>query len=233
MERLVLVHGSVLGGEATWSRQASLADRYELVVLNRPGFPPGPPVERIDFVEDGRWLAERLEPGDHLAGHSYGGVICLYAAAAAPALASLTLVEPPAFGIAAADPAVAAFIERVAAHWAAAPREPRAFLEGFLALVGSPLRLPDPLPPALEQGARLLMVERGPQEAEPPLDALDALPFPKLVVSGGHHAAFEAVCDVLERRLHAERAVVEGAGHAIPAAAGFNEVLADFLGRSA
>ena len=34
-----------------------------------------------------------------------------------------------------------------------------------------------------------------------PLDELAAAPFPKLVISGGHNAAFDAVCDVLEERL--------------------------------
>jgi pimeloyl-ACP methyl ester carboxylesterase len=76
------------------------------------------------------------------------------------------------------------------------------------------------------------MAERGPWEAEIPLGALRALPFPKLVVSGAHHAAFDAICDVLERELRAERAVVPGAGHAVQRAPGFNDVLADFLARA-
>ena len=49
MERLVLVHGSVVGGRGTWRTQAPLAERFELVVLERPGFPPNPPVDRVDF----------------------------------------------------------------------------------------------------------------------------------------------------------------------------------------
>src|SRR5687768_15273588 len=96
MERLVLVHGSVSNGPATWGAQRPLADRFELVVLNRPGFPPGPPVERVDFEEHAEWVAAALRPGDHLCGHSYGGVVSLLAAAAAPELRSLTVIEPPA-----------------------------------------------------------------------------------------------------------------------------------------
>jgi len=69
-------------------------------------------------------------------------------------------------------------------------------------------------------------------EADIPLDALAAAPFPKLVVSGDHNAAFEAVCDVLEERLAAERAGLPGAGHSIPRAPGFNDLLADFINRS-
>jgi hypothetical protein len=74
------------------------------------------------------------------------------------------------------------------------------------------------------------MVERGPWTAEIPLDELAATPFPKLVVSGGHSAAFEAVCDVLEERLGAQRAVLPGAGHAVQLLGEpFNELLAAFI----
>jgi hypothetical protein len=63
VQRVVFVHGSVVNGDATWAAQTALRDRYELVLLNRPGFPPGPPVERVDFEEHGAWVAERLAPG--------------------------------------------------------------------------------------------------------------------------------------------------------------------------
>jgi hypothetical protein len=85
----------------------------------------------------------------------------------------------------------------------------------------------------LLQGARTLMVERPPWEAEPPLDELAAAPWPKLVVSGAHSDAFEAVCDVLELRLGAERAVLPGAGHSIPRLGEpFNALLESFVGRA-
>ncbi len=78
------------------------------------------------------------------------------------------------------------------------------------------------------------MVERPPWEAEIPLDALAAPPFPTLVVSGGHDPAFDAVCDVLERRLGAERAVIPGAGHSVQrTGAQFNEHLEAFLAAAA
>ena len=54
------------------------------------------------------------------------------------------------------------------------------------------------------------MRERGPWEAEIPLADLAALGLPTLVVSGAHHPAFEAICDVLERELRAERVVDPG-----------------------
>ena len=76
------------------------------------------------------------------------------------------------------------------------------------------------------------MIERVPWEAVIALEELAAATFPKLVVSGSHSEAFEAVCDALEEGLGAERQVVEGTGHSIPRAPGFNEALTDFLTRA-
>jgi hypothetical protein len=79
----------------------------------------------------------------------------------------------------------------------------------------------------------MLMVERSPAEAVIPFDELGAAPFPKLVVSGGHSAAFEAVCDVLEERLGAERAVLPGAGHSVQRLGEpFNDLLTTFVERA-
>jgi hypothetical protein len=73
------------------------------------------------------------------------------------------------------------------------------------------------------------MVERFPWEADPPLDDIAARSYDKLVASGGWSPAFDAVCDVLEERLGAARAVIPGAGHNPQAAPGFNERLLEFL----
>jgi pimeloyl-ACP methyl ester carboxylesterase len=228
IDRLVLVHGSVRNGDFAWSGQHELAAHFELVILNRPGFPPNPPEERIDFEDHARWVAERLQPEDHLCGHSYGAVIALFAAVLARGLRSLIVIEPPAFGLA-DDPEVAAFAERQKAFWSDGPSETRAFLSGFYALSGRDVELPEPLPPDLEQGAQALTVQRGPWEAKPPLAKLAAEPYPKLVVSGGWSPVFEKVCDVLEKRLAAERTVIRGAGHNVQRAPGFNDALLSFL----
>jgi len=73
------------------------------------------------------------------------------------------------------------------------------------------------------------MAERPPWDAEIPLDELAATGFPKLVISGAHHPAFDAVCDMLETRLGAERAVLPGAGHSLARAPGYTERLLAFL----
>jgi pimeloyl-ACP methyl ester carboxylesterase len=234
VERLVLVHGSVVGGRGTWAAQRPLADRFELLVLDRPGFPPNPPAARVDFEADALLVAELLEQGDHLVGHSYGGVVALLAAAARPErLRSLTVIEPPATRVAAGDPAVDAFAAAGRALYAsAATSDPETFLRRFLAAVGSQFDPPTPLPPELEQGARALAVERGPWEADVPLEELATATFPKLVVSGAHQAAFDAICDVLERDLPAERVVLPGYGHVVQRHPQFNDRLADFVDRA-
>ena len=234
MERLVLVHGSVVGARMTWTVQQPLAERFELVVVERPGFPPNPPADRVDFESDAALVAGMLEPGDHLVGHSYGAVISLLAAAQKPAaVRSLAVIEPPATRVAAGNPAVDEFAAAGEALYAAAARDdPETFLRKFLVAVGSALNPQSPLPPELEQGARALQVERGPWEAEIPLDVLAAAPFPKLVFSGNHSPAFEGICDVLEKRLPAERVVLEGFGHTVQRHPDFNDQLAAFVGRA-
>jgi pimeloyl-ACP methyl ester carboxylesterase len=236
MERVVLVHGSVTGGRATWGAQrAALRDRFALVVLERPGFPPSPPVTHVDFDEHAALVAEELGDGAHLVGHSYGGVISLLAAARRPAaVRSLTVIEPPCMDVARGEPAVDRFVAEGERWWREGPTDdPEAFLRGFLRYVGSSFDPPSPLPPALEQGAQTLIVERHPWEAVIPLDRLAAAPFPKLVVSGDHHAAFDAVCDVLETRLGAARAVFAGFGHNPQRHPQFNGALSRFIGRAA
>lgn len=212
---LVLVHGSGSPGWGTWEAQRPLADRYRLVLPHRGGYPPNPPLELIDFEVQADEIAELLEPGTHLVGHSYGGVVSLLAAARVPdRVASLTVIEPPAFGVARGNPAVESLIERLTPIFGE-PHEPRAFLIAFLSAVGSNMVPPDPLPPPMEASVRASMVERPPWEAEVPFGTLVAAGFPVLVVSGAHNAAFDAVCDVLEERLGAERAVIPGAGHSV------------------
>jgi pimeloyl-ACP methyl ester carboxylesterase len=228
--RVVLIHGSVGNGDATWAPVQRLAEQFELVVPNRGGYPPNPPLERIDFEEQAVELEPLLGDGAHLVGHSYGGVISLLIAARrADAVRSLTVSEPPAFGVARGEPEVERLVSELKTFLAAGPHEPAEYLRGFLAIVGSAVPQPDPLPPALEQGAQAAQVERPPWEAEIPFEELAAAPFPKLVISGAHNAAFDAVCDVLERRLGAERAVLPGAGHSLPRAPGYPERLAEFL----
>jgi pimeloyl-ACP methyl ester carboxylesterase len=89
---------------------------------------------------------------------------------------------------------------------------------------------PSQLPEELVRGVELLKRERPSWEAEIPLDRLASAGFPVLVVSGGHSAAFDAVCDALSAALSAERAVISGRGHTVPSTgAPYNKRLEVFL----
>jgi pimeloyl-ACP methyl ester carboxylesterase len=211
VERIVLIHGSIVGPERTWRHQLPLADRFELVMPARPGFPDG----RGDFEAEAPAFAEALGDGAHLVGHSYGAVIALLAAALRPeAVRSLTVSEPGTLRLAPQAATTLAHGEELYRH--ADTLTPREFLLMFRGGVHSTHETPDPLPDDLERGARHVMRERPPWEAELPLDALAAASFSKLVVSGAHSPAFEAVCDVLAERIGARRATVAGRGHSIP-----------------
>jgi pimeloyl-ACP methyl ester carboxylesterase len=113
-EPVVLVHGSFGWGEETWAQQRPLAGRFRLLLLDRRGFGGSPPAEREDFGVDAANIAEVLGDGAHLVGHSYGGLGCLLAAARRPdAVWSLTVIEPPAFGVARGNPAVERLLGRL------------------------------------------------------------------------------------------------------------------------
>jgi pimeloyl-ACP methyl ester carboxylesterase len=161
-------------------------------------------------------------------------VIALLAAARyADRLRSLTVIEPPAFAVARGNPDTEAFIEGGDRLWAElGPHDPETFLRAFLESVNAPVP-PGTFSRELLQGARTLAVERPPWEAEIPLDLLAGTAFPKLVVGGGHSAAFSAVCDVLVKRLGAQRAVLPGAGHSVQRlGAPFNDLLSAFVERA-
>lgn len=229
---VVFVHGSVVGADRTWRRQLELADRWTLKLVNRPGFGGTPELERGDFEAEAPFVADALGDSAHLVGHSYGAVIALYAAARRPdAVRSLTVSEPGCLNVAAHDPFVAAQLahgERLYA-WAATA-DPIEFLRAFRGGVGSSHETPDELEGELLRGTRLTMRERPPWEGDPPLELLAAGSFPSLVISGGHSPVFERVCDTIAERLGAERAVLSGRGHTIPATGeAYNSLLEKFF----
>jgi pimeloyl-ACP methyl ester carboxylesterase len=231
--RALLVHGLVANGEATWSQQRPLAARWDLLVIDRRGYFPNPRIEREDFEIDAIDVADLIsELGPlHLVGHSYGGVVCLLAAALAPrAVRSLALIEPPAFGVAADDPDVESFSGELRALFEGGPSVPEVFLSVFLDLCGFPPReQPGPLPEPLLQHARLLQATRHPCEAVVQFEILRRAPFPKIVFSGGHSPAFEKVSDVIADGVGARRLSVTGSGHAVQrTGAPFNTALEGF-----
>ena len=231
---VVLVHGSFANAELLWGRQRALADRFTLVMPNRTGYPPHPPLQQIDFYDQAEDIAAVIDDGAHLVGYSYGGIVALLAAARRlDAVCSLTVIEPPLIWLGRGHPAVDQLALDIFNVFWFGPDEPRDFIELFLPLFGSQMPLPSQLPPALDQGARAVMAERAPWDARIPFDEVAAAPFPKLVVSGAHSAALDAICDVLQQRLGAERVVITGGGHNIPQLGDpFNEALTAFVERA-
>jgi hypothetical protein len=162
-------------------------------------------------------------------------VIALYAAALRPdAVLSLTVSEPGCLRVAAGDARVDAQIAHGELLYQRAGRlEPLEFLSAFRGGVGSTHETPAQLSGELLAGARLLMRERPPWEADPALEELAGARFAKLVVSGGHSPVFEAVCDAVASGLRARRVVISGRRHTIPATgATYNERLDAFLSAS-
>jgi len=235
-ERVVLVHGSIVGASLTWRHQLELAEHFRLCIPNRPGFGASAPLERGDFEREAPLIAALLDGGAHLIGHSYGAVIALHAAALDPEnVRSLVISEPGclrvAAGVAEVDSAIA---NGELLYGAAAKLEPLDFLRAFRGGVGSTHETPAHLEGELLHGAQLAMRERPPWESDPPLAALRAAPFPKLVISGAHSPVFEAVCDAVARELGAQRATISGRGHTIPATgAPYNDLVREFIMRAA
>jgi pimeloyl-ACP methyl ester carboxylesterase len=231
---IVFVHGSIVGAEKTWSRQRSLAERWKLLIANRPGFGRSPYLEGGgDFEAEAPLFAELLGDGAHLVGHSYGAVIALYAAAARPdAVRSLTVSEPGSLKLAGTPEG-----ERMIANGErlfAAARDgvigPVDFLRFFRGGAGSSRGTPAELPEELLRGAELAMAERPSWEGDVPLDELAAAGFPTLAISGGHSPVFDAICDTIAARLGGERATIEGRGHNVTETGDpYNRCLEDFL----
>jgi pimeloyl-ACP methyl ester carboxylesterase len=232
----VFVHGSFGWGEETWREQRPLAENYRLLLIDRRGFGRSPPDGRVDFERDAHDVAELLDGGAHLVGHSYGGVVSLLAAAERPeAVRSLTLIEPPAFGVARGVDSVEELIGNIEAA-AAKTQDPADYRVEFLRGFGFPAT-PTPLAGRALEAARASMTERPPWEADIPLDALAGVRV--LLVQGNWcpapdtaralaGEAFRAVCNVLDERLDAQRAVFPAAHNAQRLGKLFNDHLRSF-----
>lgn len=223
----LLVHGSMSFGALAFSGQRPLAEEFELHIVDRRGFGRSPDAAGpVDFEADAAEIAELLDRPAHLLGHSYGGIVCMLAAARRPeAVRSLTVIEPPAFGLASNDPAVALMVAQIAGHiQASAGMSEEEYLRGFLGSWGFDLGSGPALNDTARRSVRRSMGERSPAEAQIPLDELARAAYPVLVARGAWDAApaaaravagraFAAVCDVLVARLGAEQAVFPGASH--------------------
>ncbi len=161
--RVVLVHGGVLGGREAWRAQRPLTERWTLLAPDRPGHGRSPDA-RQDFETEAPLVADQLlqEPV-HLVGHSYGAIVAMLAAERRPeSVQSLTVIEPPAAGVAAGNPAVDEWAGAMRALFADPGDDMAALLRRFFDLQGAEVPVPTPLPEPLERGARALASARSP-----------------------------------------------------------------------
>lgn len=127
---------------------------------------------------------------------------------------SLVAIEPPAFGLALDDPAVAALAARLApVHRAGPGLTPEEFLRRFVAVYGEELPADFALAPAHRRAVDATRL--APDPATAPIDVmrLAANTFPKLVASGEWTSEMETTCDRVATLIGAERAIYPGTGH--------------------
>jgi pimeloyl-ACP methyl ester carboxylesterase len=217
-----MVHGSVqgsgVGGGRHFSRQAALKDRgWQIVVPDRPGHGLSPAPGRPDDAElDGEWVAEMLEGGAHLVGHSFGGAVALAAAARRPeAVYSLTLIEPAMQTMVVDRPAVLWFVIRILLARVTS-FTPGAYVRRFARL----MHIPDEIRGGADQEEFKRMAAAMATVRVPQKDALmrelavvKAASIPLMVVSGGWSAAVEVTADAVAARGGGKRLVIPSPHH--------------------
>jgi pimeloyl-ACP methyl ester carboxylesterase len=247
-----LVHGGVQGGlgggPVNFAGQEPLAARgWQLHVIDRPGFGLSPSRGPDDQEADAKLIADRLDPGSNVIGHSFGGAEALLAAALRPtAVRSLILVEPALQQIAAADlakehdPAVQGSTRRVVGSMLAA-KTPADFATSFAQGLGSGTNGgPNPSALALQQGpekatalgcALLVAKTASPDELRAAVQTVVAARIPVLVISGGYDTGQDATASVLAQQLHGQHVIVSSPNHFIMQSnpTGFNDVVDAFM----
>ena len=228
---VVLVHGVGMPGRMAFYPQKPLAESYQLWVVDRRGYGQSPRVRRReDFEVDGQDLLEVIPNNAHLVGVSYGTLGSLIAAGADPQrLASLTLVECPAFSMASGDAAAVESMNRADALRADKTLSDAEYFERFLDIIGAPGGFTEPLPPPFDTTVPILRGNRVAWDYEMPLDRIAAARVPTLVITSGEHGGFEAVGDHLAAVLDARHERIGGHGHLVPLSPRFNAALDEFF----
>jgi pimeloyl-ACP methyl ester carboxylesterase len=219
--RVLMIHGGTPGGgAAAFSKQEPLKERWDLVLPDRPAHGLSPRQGDEDFERDASLLTPLLEPETHLVGHSYGGMIALYIAAAHPALiASLVLIEPPAFCFAPEDPVVHDMAARNRALFRDPPDDPVVMMRSVFEMLGIGVEIPDPAPDFFVEIAQVFAVEaaqiRVPDEAVVDASILESGDFSTLVLTSGRTPGFEHIADAIASQVGGVHTVVEGTDHSV------------------
>jgi len=237
--RALFIHGGTPGGgAAAFSKQEPLKDRWHLVLPDRPAHGQSPRQGDEDFERDAELLAPLLEPGTHLVGQSYGGMVALYMAAAQPELiASLTLIEAPAFCFAPEDPVVKDMATQNRALFRNPPDDPVVMMRSAFAMLGISMEIPDPAPDFFVDIAKMFAEAavqiRVPDEAVIDASTLASAGFPVLTLTSGMIPGFEHIADAITAQVGGVHIVVPGTDHSVQdAGEPVNEIL-EAHGRSA
>jgi pimeloyl-ACP methyl ester carboxylesterase len=237
---VLMIHGSVQGGPASgedyWRSQLPLADRgWGLVLPSRPGHGPSPSRGPEDLEVEAVWVAELLGDGAHLVGHSYGAAIAMCAAGLRPEIVhSLTLIEPPLYGIAGHRPEAIAFKQALVD--ALDTKIPMLAMVRFMKAAGIPPALQKPRPKlkhlrAMGKGARTMRDPSTWDETAAVSRAREGS-IAAMTVNGGWSPGFDAITDELAGALGGHKITIES-GHHFPhkgdTADQFNEALDSFM----
>lgn len=214
--KVVFVHGGEeAGGVGAFAQQFPLAQSFTLILPDLPGHGQSPAQGRKNADRDALLVGDLLHGGAHLVGHSYGGAVALRVAAQRSEwVHSLTLVEPATFDIAIEDAEVREMLMEL--MQAIAIPDLRLRLEAFAKTVGINKTWQDPLSDSYRRFAEDLPYLQ-PNNLVPARKLAEQVAqagVPSLVISGGHRAAFENLCDITAKALGGERTVITGYGHA-------------------
>jgi pimeloyl-ACP methyl ester carboxylesterase len=230
--RALFIHGGTPGGgAAAFSQQEPLKERWHLILPDRPAHGLSPRQGDEDFERDADLLAPLLEPGTHLIGHSYGGMVALYMAAAHPELvASLVLIEPPAFCFAPDDPVVKDMASQNRTLFKNPPEDPVMMMRSVFAMLGIGVEIPDPAPDFFVDIAKAFAADavqiRVPDEAVVDASVLASAGFPVLVLTSGKIPGFEHIADAIATQVGGTHTVVPGTDHSVQdAGQPVNEIL--------
>lgn len=224
-DRPALALHCMMGSGATWGPVAqALGGRIDLSGFDMPGhgrsddWMPGPG-DPDYFTAVTRLAAALIERPLDLIGHSFGAVVALRIAVAAPeAIRSLTLIEPVLFAAhpdpdqQARDARMAALLERGDAAQAATE---------FLSVWGQGPAPDAPSPRLIRQVALVAETGAALHEDSGRLlrpDGLEAIDAPVLLIQGGDSPpVVGGIIDALAARLpDVGRATIPGAGHMAP-----------------
>ena len=250
--KVLIVHGGVQGGlgggPRTFSKQEPLSGRgWTLEVVDRPGFGDSPSRGVDDMEADSLWIAEKLDSGANLIGHSWGGAEALLAAARRPdAVRSLVLVEPALQSllvgnpIMAREPAATADAGRFAQLLLGAAT-PGAYGLAFARNLGASngggatdaaAALAEDHARATKLGCALLQGRMAsPAALRRAAGTVAEAGIPVLVVTGGWSPFFDAVGEVAASMTHGRHVVVRSPNHFVQLSSPeeFNSVVDGFM----